>query len=242
MLLIILLIGIVILFKALSKEEPQNWRVILGAIGIIFSISLIFLFKLFKEPEKNLKYIISSVIFFFVVVLLYLNIRSIMEPIEFQKEKAQRYSAIIERLKIIRKIQLAYREKYGRYASEWDTLINFVKFDSIRIIKKTGFVPDTLTEEEALKRKLISRETLYVKVLSELFSTQKDTNMPTINIDSIKFVPFSTNKTFILRTAEINRNNIIIPVFEVLDPAPFDPTDTLKLGSLTEPSTSGNWE
>ncbi len=64
-------------------------------------------------------------------------------------------------------------------------------------------------------------------------------------IDSLRYHPIS-GAPFILRAGKIVRNQVEIPVFEVIEPTPFKSTfvksDTLRVGSMTEPSTSGNWE
>ncbi|TFH35841.1 MAG: hypothetical protein E4G95_06420, partial [Bacteroidia bacterium] len=50
-----------------------------------------------------------------IVVLGYLLLESIMNPIRFNKERDSREASIIERLKDIRTAQVAYKSKYGRY-------------------------------------------------------------------------------------------------------------------------------
>jgi hypothetical protein len=49
-----------------------------------------------------------------------------------------------------------YRSKYGRYTGSFDTLINFIKFDSLALVFRKGQVTDEmvakgLDEREALK-------------------------------------------------------------------------------------------
>lgn len=180
--------------------------------------------------------IIRVVLVVVIVMLSYLIYDSIRKPIRFQQERDRIYAKIIERLKQIRTAQLAFFDKYGYYTANFDSLINFVKYDSLPIVKAIGTVPDTLTEEQALKMKIISRDTINIAV--------KDTLFPKNFIpDSMKFVPFSGGLVFKMQAGEIlTGSKVKVKVFEVVDPKPFDPTYQLKLGSMTEPSTSGNWE
>jgi len=180
--------------------------------------------------------IIQGVLIVAIVVLSYLIYNSIRKPIRFQEERDKRYAQIIKRLKDIRTAELGFYEKYGRYTANFDSLIQFIKNDSMPIVKAIGTVPDTLTEEQAIKMKLVYRDTINIAI--------KDTLFPKGFIaDSIKYVPFSGGLMFKLQAGEIvTGSKIKVKVFEALDPKPFDPTFQLKVGSMTEASTSGNWE
>ncbi len=180
--------------------------------------------------------IIKGVLIVGIIILVYLIINSVSKPIKFQQERDRRYSKIIERLKQIRTAQIAFYDKYGRYTSSFDTLIHFIKTDSIPIVKAIGTVPDTLTEEQAVKLKIVFRDTIYIPIRDTLFPKK-------FIADSIKFVPYSGGIMFDLKAGEIvTGSKVKVKVFEVKDPKPFDPTFQLKLGSLTEASTTGNWE
>jgi len=190
-----------------------------------------FFIELINKTEKILRFLLIILI----LILTFLIIRSISKPILFEKEKNKRYAKIIERLKHLRTAQLAFYDKYGYYTTNFDSLINFLKYDSINIVKSIGHVPDTLTEEEALKLKLVIRDTIKIAVKDTLFP-------PNFNFDSLKYVPYS-NEIFVIKTGEIlTASKIKVKVFEIFDPKPFDPTFRLKVGSLEEPTTAGNWE
>jgi|YNPMSStandDraft_1061717.scaffolds.fasta_scaffold00262_14 hypothetical protein len=180
--------------------------------------------------------IIKGVLILGIIVLVYLIINSVSKPIKFHQERDKRYAKIIESLKNIRKAQLAFYDKYGRYTADFDSLIHFIKNDSLPIVKAIGTVPDTLTEKEAIKLKLVYRDTIYIPI--------KDTLFPKNFIaDSLKFVPYGNGIIFDLKAGEIvTGSKVKVKVFEVKDPKPFDPTFQLKVGSLTEASTAGNWE
>ncbi|MCX7862555.1 MAG: hypothetical protein N2449_06130 [Bacteroidales bacterium] len=180
--------------------------------------------------------VIKGVLIVGIVVLVYLIINSVSKPIKFQQERDKRYAQIIERLKQIRTAQIAFYDKFGRYTSDFDSLIQFIKNDSMPIVKAIGTVPDTLTEEEAVKLKIVYRDTIYIPIRDTLFPKN-------FIADSLKYVPFGGGITFKMQAGEVvTGSKVKVKVFEVKDPKPFDPTFQLKVGSLTEASTAGNWE
>ena len=121
-----------------------------------------------------MKTVIQIVLGISIVVLSYFLVESIMKPIRFKKEQTHRYSVVIQNLKDIRTAQLAYKDVYGKFTGSFDTLINFVKHDSLVIIKKIGEIDEDLlgkiTEKEAIAQGLIKRDTIRVNVLDSIFA------------------------------------------------------------------------
>lgn len=205
----------------------------------------------------NKKLIIQIVLIVVAIVLSYLVYDSIMKPVRFNEQVSKREEDIIEKLKDIRTMQVAYKSVNNRYTGSFDTLIDFLQNGKLPIVKKVGNVPDSLTEEQALKRKLVSRDTVYVNAYEELFKGKKE-----IDLSNLKIIPHSENKEFSIKAAIITKSSIQVPVFEVtakyeeyligLDQQlilnkktkaiDLNRFDGLKLGSLDEPSTDGNWE
>ena len=62
-----------------------------------------------------------------IVGLSYLVYDSIQQPIRFQQDQKTRATAVIERLKGIRDVQVAYRSIHNRYTGSIDTLVDFVR-------------------------------------------------------------------------------------------------------------------
>ncbi|PKP17771.1 MAG: hypothetical protein CVU05_14895 [Bacteroidetes bacterium HGW-Bacteroidetes-21] len=182
------------------------------------------------------KKIISIVLLVVILVLAYLTYDSIMGPIRWRSEKEKRYKEVVERLKDGRKAQLAFYEKYEKYAESWDVLLNFIKTDSLPLIKAIGSVPDTLTEQQALDMKLIIRDTIPIAVSDTIFPK----GYP---VDSLKYIPFTNGAIFFIGAGEISTaSGVKVKVFEIRDTAPFDPSNVMRVGSMTEATTSGNWE
>jgi hypothetical protein len=151
-----------------------------------------------------------------IVVLSYLLWSSINKPIEFNREKLAREAATIQRLKDIRKAQLAFKSEYNRYTGDFDSLLVFLKTDSFSVVKAVGSVPDSMIEElgkikaerQALKDGLITRDTIRLSVKDSLFYA----GYP---IDSMKFVPFLPGIEFELGAGQIETTSKVnVRVFE----------------------------
>jgi len=210
---------------------------------------------------KKLKIPIIAFLFILILGFTYVDYNSIAKPIAFNKEKAKRYDKVIKRLKDIRTAQVAYKERYSEFAGDFDKLINFVKYDSLLLVRNMGSynedtlteekaielgiilrkLPDTLTAEKAVEMGYVVRDTIKVAVLDSIFPK----NYP---IDSLRYIPFTNKVEFKLGagtivTGDTATGGVKVKVFEAVDVAPFDIYDTLKVGSLTEANNSaGNWE
>ena len=71
------------------------------------------------------KKILSWLLFFVCVGLVYLIYSSIMQPVNFNKQKKVREDVAIQRLKDIRTLQVAYKGVKGTYTASIDTLKDF---------------------------------------------------------------------------------------------------------------------
>jgi hypothetical protein len=195
-----------------------------------------------------MKTIIQIVMVIIIVVLVYLIYDSIMEPVRFNQEVARREALIIQRLKDIRTTQAAHRSRYQRFLGDLDSLVMFVKNDSLPIIMAIGTVPDSLTESEAVRLGIVQRDTLWKPALDSLFRRSR------YPVDSLPYVPKSGGKRFTLEAGQIERGLVKLPVFEAFT-LPEDylsdmdnwrtyytRTAGLKVGSLVESSIDGNWE
>ncbi|MFN7014086.1 MAG: hypothetical protein ACK4ON_07435 [Bacteroidia bacterium] len=197
-----------------------------------------------------MKTIIQIVLGIAIVVLSYLIYSSIMGRIEFEKQAKERREAVIERLKDIRTAQIAYKNANGEFAKDFDKLIGWVKTGKVQVIKQIGAAEDTL----AVARGEVIRDTIYIPAIDTVFSTSYIGNRKNFDIDQLPIIPNSDGDKFEIDAGEITRNNVKVKVFEVF--APFKSIykgletdkhsikmdDGLRVGSMTDPSTNGNWE
>ncbi len=200
-----------------------------------------------------------------IIVLSYFLWDSINKPIRFNKEKDKREAATIQRLKDIRKAQIAFKAEHKRYTGDFDTLITFLKTDSFRVVRAIGSVPDSMINElgrnkaeiQALKDGLISRDTIKLSVKDSLFTAS-------YYIDSLRYAPYTNGYIFEMGAGNFKTGSkVIIKVFEVqvhydillagldrqlvINYKEVRETITgypgLKVGSLVEATNNaGNWE
>lgn len=205
-----------------------------------------------------MKTVIQIVLWIVIIVLGYFLIIGIQRPIEFTKKKDKRYDATIQRLKDIRKAQKAFKAENGYYTDDFDSLIDFIKTDSLTVVKAIGHVPDTLTEQEAVELKLVIRDTSLISTRDSLFP-------PPYPIDSLSFVPYTAGKDrFELDTISIETQpGVLVPHLEAkasnkvilqgldrqeiinLNAAQrkLEKYEGLRIGSLEEVNNlAGNWE
>ena len=147
-----------------------------------------------------------------IVVLIYFIWESIQTPIRFNKEKDQRYAATIQQLKDIRTAQIAYKDEYGKFTASFDTLIDFIKYDSMKLVRAEGSVSDELlaqgwTEAIAVQEGLIVRDTIRIAIKDTLFPEN-------FNADELCKVPFTENNSFEMATANLIVSKLNVKVFE----------------------------
>ena len=197
------------------------------------------------------KILIQFALFIVVVFIGYMVVESVMEPVRFNKEKAIREKVVIERLKDIRSSQFIFKQLNGSYAPDFDTLINFLKVAEIPVVKIVADPNDTTFT-------LTINDTVgYVKVADSLFGKRKN-----FSYDSFETIPFSGGELFEMQADTIERGGVRVYVFEAKAPfqkfltgldeqiiinlvSKFEDIEKfpgLKVGSMTDPSTDGNWE
>jgi len=190
-----------------------------------------------------------------IVGLGYMVVESIMEPVRFNQEKDKREAAVINKLEDIRAGELAYRKINGEYTASWDTLVDFLKNNEFFIVKEVADPNDTTFTKTI-------RDTLgTISIVDSLYSHREN-----FNIDHLKYVPipakFFANETFELRTGKIERGGVPVQLFEsqshydvllkgldrqliinlIKKVEEMNKYPGLKVGSLTEASTEGNWK
>lgn len=198
-----------------------------------------------------MKLVINIIIVALILLLTYLLVNSIYEPIQFKAEKDLREEAVQEKLEVIRTAQQCFMGITGKYAHTFDTLRQVLETDSFEIKKVFGD-PDDPTGQ---------------KVLYETSFVQANDSIQKLGIDlsSLPYVPY-TNKqeTFELTAKEITYQSTTVPVIKVQVPVkkfmgkyadakyksydkfynPDDPTERnyyIGFGDLTKPTTAGTW-
>jgi len=181
------------------------------------SDSFIFAFdKIWK-----LKRILNTFLTFVIITLLIWLFFIIREPLIEKKQYQTRKNEIIKRLELIRQAQFAFKDNYGYFCDNWDSLIHFCKTGNFKIIKSNA-LSNTL-------------DTILIPVADSIF-------IKTYPIDSLKFIPLTFEGIFQLEAGTIDQRGVKVHVFQVTDTQPFDPEHILQLGSMSEVNYSGNWK
>ena len=188
---------------------------------------------------------------------------SVMGPINFNKVRDIRYSKVINRLKEIRKAQIAYKDVNGIYSNNFDSLIKFIDQGIFTLIEKrdSSYLEYDRTYRIDMLKEVIVVDTLgTVSVKDSLFRNSSDyVNMSKIPVDGID-AEFLINADVIIKNSgSVNYN---VPVFEVKIAKNIilhdQNKDLLKqenetisvdgvngseiiLGSMTNVSINGNW-
>jgi|OM-RGC.v1.014204929 hypothetical protein len=188
----------------------------------------------YDNYKKIIKIIFPLIILFFGIGLISI----ILTPIKKEKEKNYRYEFIKEKMIDIRSAELAFKEKHNQFTDDFNLLIPFIKMDSFVIVQKT----DTLIEYfNDVYREYQFKDTMLIDTLGKV-SILDSLFQKGYAIDSLRYVPFGEGTEFKLSAGTINKSKIIVPVFEARDPNPYDKTDPLIIGSMTEAHLNGNWQ
>jgi len=210
--------------------------------------------------KKGLSIVINVILLAIICLLAWMVVKSIQAPIKFNKEQKMREAQVVERLIDIRNAEVLYKNANNKYTANFDTLIAFCKNAEIAIV---NIIPDPT---DTTFTRTINDTLGYVKVVDSLTGKREH-----FNINDLSFVPFSSpQQKFELEAGTISRNGIEIPVFEARTPyevylavpgAGFSEKEWnqrrdntkaekesinryagLKVGSMEEASTDGNWE
>ena len=94
--------------------------------------------------KKPVKIIIEVVLLAAIVFLVYKIYSSIMQPVNFEKQRAYRESIAIQRLKDIRTLQVAYRSVNGKFTSTVDSLKLFYENGQMSVMLQVGSPDDSV--------------------------------------------------------------------------------------------------
>ena len=207
-----------------------------------------------------MRLVIQLVLWAVIGVLGYLTFMSVYDPIQFNKIKEARYQKVIDRLKDIRKAELAHKEVTGKFTGDFDSLVRFIDTAEFTITQRR----DTSYLDKEYQKNYGVDKMIQDVIIDTIGSTPvKDSLFK--NSDRYKkmmYVPTTDDKKFDLKAGTVYKNNSNIPVFEVkvskdVILADQDPDEVsqekqvvsvdgvngeyLKVGSMEEVNTNGNW-
>jgi hypothetical protein len=206
-----------------------------------------------------MKLALQAVLWILAIFFSYKIYDSINGPINFNKTKNERYAVVINKLKLIRKAQIAHKDVKGIYSNNFDSLVKFIDDGIFTLIQKrdSSYMEYDRTYRIDMLREVVVVDTLgFVPVKDSLFKDSNAyRNFATVPVEGI-------DATFNINADIIDKNGYKVPVFEVKvakdvilhdqdkdlikienETVSVDGVNgpTIILGSLTEVSTNGNW-
>ena len=193
---------------------------------------------------KNLK-LYTYVTLLFAAGLAFYLVNSIKYSIDEEARINAAEDKVIEKLKMIRDAQIAFQSVNGKYANEWDSLLNFVENGNIFLIQRRE---ETVLLDYGAEETTLYLDTLgSVTVIDSLFSS-----IPNFVASNLIYVPGYDDVKFEIWASKIEKGGVEVDVVEVRNPKPFDPNrkeaneaninKPLRFGSRTSITTAGNWE
>ena len=169
-----------------------------------------------------------------IVGLVYVLVDSIMQPVEFNKQRNYRESVGVQRLKDIRTLQVAFKGANNRFSPTVDSLIDFYKNGDMSVILQIGSTDDSLamahTADIKKANKKITSEDLYKMYLAGdknlVFSIEnkipvRDTlfkDRDDFNPEDLKYIPFSDGEPVQMEAVIKQVSGVPVPLFEARMP------------------------
>ena len=227
--------------------------VILMTVGIVYLID--------KYVPKKYKPFILVGLWTLIIYLGYITFISIYGEIQFNQLKEKRYKVVIENLKDIRDSELAHRTVTGQFEGNWDSLVKFIETEKFTITQRRD---STVIDKELTRiygvdttKDIVIIDTLgFVPVKDSLFGADP-------RYKTMMYIPtLNDGQKFDLKAGVLEQNGVNIPVFEASVSKKillFDQDEnlvdlesevksvegvngpTLKVGSMDEVNTNGNW-
>ena len=237
------------------------FKLIIAAV-VVIALTIGIVWAIDKFLPKKAKPVIMIVLWILIAYLGYATFMSIYGEIQFNKLKEKRYLAVIESLKDIRECELAYRTVEGKFEGNWDNLVKFIDTAQFTITERRD---SSVLDVEQTRRMggvqmfkdIIIVDTLgYVPVKDSLFGA--DTRYKTM----MNLPVGKPGAKFELKAGFLEQSGMKIPVFEakaLKSVILYDQDknliskenqvisvdgvngDALKVGSMEEVNTNGNW-
>jgi hypothetical protein len=232
-------------------------------IGILIVFGLVKIVD--KFLPKKLRPVLSIVLFAIIGVLAYFNYNAIYGPVEFNKEKVERYKRVIDKLKDIREVQIAHKEVAGYYAKDFNSLLTFLDTAEYTITQRVDIKE---LDEEQTKAFGVDIYVDRVRVDTLRFRGVKDSLFGSSDrYKNMMEVPFTRDENGNRKIVQMDAGllklkNTTVPVFELKVPKDWvlhdlDPDLVIqekqviavdgingayiRVGSMDEVSTNGNW-
>ena len=211
-----------------------------------------------------MKKVILIIVAVGLLALAYVTVQCVLAPVSFDKKQHEIELVLQKQLKKIATYEDAYKSVYDKYADK-DELVNFLNNGRVFYIRAEGDYTSAmreqgLSEEDAARRGLIRRDTIWVSAKDSLLKDGTD-------LAKLFSIPGSDSTIQVVAGTieqEVGDNKIQVPVFQAsagyqsylgrlgndrLVKEKIEKANSkanafagVRVGSLTEVKTNGNWE
>lgn len=163
------------------------------------------------------KKILQGVLVVVIVALVYVIYIKIATPIRFEKELDYKKAQVIERIKDIRTAQRAYKTKYQRFTSSFDTLTAFVLNETLEMERKIVDEDDSVGMARLKRMRKKNVEKFQVPVIDTIFSPRK---LTAEQVKDLRYIPGTGKKAeFIMEAGALaTESKVVIPIVECRAP------------------------
>lgn len=210
-----------------------------------------------------MKLVIQIVLWIVIIFLGWKLWSSIMGPVEFNKIKEARYVKVIENLKDIQAAELAHKEIIGSFTGDWDSLVRFIDTAKFAITQRrdTSYADVAKNKAFGISEGYFIEESLidtlgFTPVKDSLYGgSDRYKTMMNVPVEGV-------DAKFELKAGKIEKNDATYSVFEAkvskkvvlgdldkdllaqeMQVQSVDGVNgpDIKVGSLEDVNTSGNW-
>ena len=153
-----------------------------------------------------------------IVALIYVVADLIHTPLKFEQQLKERNAEVIVKLKDIRAAERAFKSKYQRFTSDFDSLINFILTDSLEMERKLVDEDDSVAMAKLKKMKKKNIEKYNIAVIDTIFNPRK---LSKEQIQNLRYIPHTNNMEFILEAGAVDKGNVMVPIIECRAPYKF---------------------
>lgn len=160
-----------------------------------------------------MKRVVEIILVVIVAFLIYYIAMLIYTPLQFEKELTERSKTVVEKLKDIRSAERFYKGKYGKFTDNFDTLINFVLYDSVKMERKLVDEDDSVAMAQLKKAGKKNIEEYYESAFDVVFAPKKLTEQ---EVRDLRYIPYNTEqKEFHLAAGEaVTGSTMVLPTVE----------------------------
>lgn len=198
-----------------------------------------------------------------VLALGYVTVKSILDPVQFDKQQELREAVLQKQLKKIATYQEEYNKVHGKFATA-EELTEFLNNGKVYYVRSEGEITESmreqgLTVEQAVAKGLIKRDTVWVSAkdslikdgtdiatLFDVLSTGNKIEVEVGNLeqevgkDTINVSVFEARIPFESYLADLDKGRLVQKKEDLKRKKKSYPG--LRIGSLEEVRLTGNWE